>query len=57
MNYEKVQQEIGGIAEDIGLLQNTVIRAPFKDLPAVTSGKFWKYFWTLVKLKAVALYS
>lgn len=42
---------------DIGLLQNTVVRAPLKSLPGVTSKEFRSYMWTLVKARVVSLYS
>ncbi|KAF1841447.1 uncharacterized protein K460DRAFT_294079 [Cucurbitaria berberidis CBS 394.84] len=57
VNYEKAQQDSSAMAEDIGLLQNTIVRAPFKHLPKVTSRQFWGYFWTLVKAKGTAFYS
>ncbi|CAO2657659.1 Nn.00g037850.m01.CDS01 [Neocucurbitaria sp. VM-36] len=57
VNFEKTQQESSMMADDIGLLQNTIIRAPFKDLPSLTSGRFWGYFWTLLKAKGTGFYS
>lgn len=45
------------MAEDIGLLQNTIVRAPFRDLPSPISGKFWSYFWSLVKAKGTGMYA
>ncbi|KAH7381679.1 hypothetical protein BKA66DRAFT_531007 [Pyrenochaeta sp. MPI-SDFR-AT-0127] len=57
VNFEKAQQDTGVMAEDIGLLQNTIVRAPFKYLPSPTSWAFWSYFWTLLKAKGTAFYS
>jgi mitochondrial protein MBA1 len=45
------------MAEDIGLLQNTIIRAPFGKLPPPSSWQFYSYFWTLLKAKFTALYT
>ena len=45
------------MAEDIGILQGTIIRAPFSKLPWPTSWEFYSYFWTLVKSKFTALYT
>ncbi|KZM23272.1 uncharacterized protein EKO05_0004453 [Ascochyta rabiei] len=45
------------ISEDIGLLQNTIIRAPFSRLPRPTSWEFYSYFWTLLKARFTALYT
>lgn len=57
VNFEKAQQDVSAMAEDIGLLQNTIVRAPFKDLPKPTSWKFWGYFWGLLKAKGTGFYS
>ncbi|KAF2819993.1 hypothetical protein CC86DRAFT_449620 [Ophiobolus disseminans] len=57
VHYEKALSDQGMLAEDIGLLQDTVIRARFRDLPAVWKGEFWSYVWKLVKSKGTALYS
>ncbi|KAH6620142.1 hypothetical protein C7974DRAFT_426350 [Boeremia exigua] len=45
------------MADDIGLLQNTIIRARFRDLPRPTSWEFYSYFWALIKAKATAVYT
>jgi hypothetical protein len=50
-------EEPSGMADDIGILQGTVIRAPFSKLPRPTSWEFYSYFWTVVKSKASALYT
>ena len=50
-------EETTGLADDIGILQGTVIRAPFSKLPWPTSWEFYSYFWTVVKSKATALYT
>jgi len=50
-------EETTGLADDIGILQGTVIRAPFSKLPWPTSWEFYSYFWTVVKSKASSLYT
>ncbi len=45
------------MAEDIGILQSTFIRAPFSKLPAPTSWQFYSYFWTYVKSRMSAIYT
>lgn len=45
------------MAEDIGLLQNTIIRAPFSKLPKATSWEFYSYFWSLLKARFTGLYT
>ena len=57
VRFEKAQQEAGMMAVDIGLLQGTVVRAPLSKLPALRTPEFWGYHWTLMKSKAVALYT
>ncbi|KAF2034411.1 hypothetical protein EK21DRAFT_56584 [Setomelanomma holmii] len=57
VNMEKAQQDMGSLAEDIGLLQDTIIRARFSKIPAPWSLTFWGYYWKLLKSKATALYS
>jgi protein MBA1 len=54
---EMKQQQEGVMAEDIGLLQDTVVRASWRKLPAVWSASFWSYTWKLLKSKGTALYS
>lgn len=51
------QQDVQDMAEDIGLLQNTIIRAPFSKLPSPTSWEFYSYFWSMVKARFTALYT
>ena len=46
-----------GLTQDIGILQGTVIRAPFSKLPMPTSWEFYSYFWTVIKSKFTALYT
>lgn len=54
----KTESEDGQeMAEDIGLLQSTIIRAPFSKLPKPTSWEFYSYFWTLLKARFSALYT
>lgn len=57
VHMEQAQREAVGVAEDIGLLQDTMVRAPLKKLPNVWSPRFWRYFWALFKNKASSLYS
>jgi protein MBA1 len=47
------------MAEDIGLLQNTIVRAPFRDLMKEADGirEIMGYYWNIVKHKGTALYS
>ncbi|KAJ4325640.1 hypothetical protein N0V94_000595 [Neodidymelliopsis sp. IMI 364377] len=45
------------MSEDIGIVQNTIIRAPFSKLPPPTSWEFYSYFWSLFKSKMSALYT
>lgn len=56
-NNESAKRETQEMAEDIGLLQNTVIRAPFSKLPSPTSWQFYSYFWTLLKARFTGLYT
>jgi protein MBA1 len=51
------QQQEGAMAEDIGLLQDTIVRASWRKLPTVWSVSFWSYMWKLLKSKGTALYS
>jgi protein MBA1 len=45
------------MAEDIGLLQNTVIRARLSKLPSPLRREFYAYFWTLLKSRFTGLYT
>lgn len=45
------------MTEDIGLLQNTIIRAPFSELKGIGVRGLTSYYWDLVKSKGTALYS
>jgi protein MBA1 len=54
---EMMAQREGAMAEDIGVLQDTVIRPSLRKLPAMWSSKFWSYMWNLLKSKGTALYS
>jgi protein MBA1 len=53
----KMMKEIDSMAEDIGLLQNTIIRAPLGQLPPVYNRQFWGYMWTLLKSRAASLWT
>jgi nucleoside recognition membrane protein YjiH len=55
VHMEQSQQE-EGMTEDIGLLQNTIVRAEFSKLPSIFSKPFYSYMWQLIKSKGVALY-
>lgn len=50
-------QEEGAMHEDIGLLQDTMVRASLGKLPSIFSGQFYGYFWKLIKTKATSFYS
>jgi len=56
VNEIKAQEE-GALSDDIGLLQDTVVRAPWDKLPGVGTPAFWGYMWKLIKSKVTALYS
>jgi protein MBA1 len=56
VNEIKAQQE-GAMAEDIGVLQDTIIRAGWSKLPMVWNSKFWSYMWKLLKSKGTGMYS
>jgi protein MBA1 len=59
VNFERAQTDTDSMAEDIGLLQNTIVRAPLTELlresPGV--GGLLKYYWDIVKHKGTAIYS
>lgn len=57
VNLERAQQNVDAMQEDIGLLQGTIVRAPFKKIGSPLKSKFWSYFWNLLKSKATGLYS
>ncbi|KAF3035471.1 hypothetical protein E8E12_006848 [Didymella heteroderae] len=56
-NLQTSKREVQEMAEDIGLLQNTVIRAQFSKLPSPTSWEFYSYFWTVLKSRFTGLYT
>jgi protein MBA1 len=56
VNEIKAQEE-GALSDDIGLLQDTVVRAPWGKLPGIWTPGFWGYMWKLIKSKGTALYS
>ena len=56
-NSQSDRRDAQEMAEDIGLLQNTLIRAPFSKLPKPTKWEFYNYFWTLLKSRFTALYT
>ncbi|KNG47427.1 mitochondrial carrier protein rim2 [Stemphylium lycopersici] len=57
VNYVKAQSSTEAMVEDIGLLQNTIIRAPFSELKGNGVGGIARYYWDLLKSKGTALYS
>jgi protein MBA1 len=57
VNFEKAQKESGMLADDIGLLQDTVVRASLSKLPAFYKPAFWGYLWKYVKSKGTGWYS
>jgi hypothetical protein len=59
VNFDRAQRDADAMAEDIGILQNTIVRATFKDLWQETDGlrDIMRYYWNLVKHKGTALYS
>jgi protein MBA1 len=52
----KAEQE-GEMIEDIGLVQDTLVRASWNKLPGIWTGAFWSYMWKLLKSKGTAMYS
>ncbi|KAJ4983503.1 hypothetical protein SVAN01_11018 [Stagonosporopsis vannaccii] len=50
-------RDVQEMAEDIGLLQNTIVRAPLSKLPSPTSWEFYSYFWTVLKSRFTGLYT
>jgi hypothetical protein len=56
VNEAEIQQQ-GGMQEDIGLLQDTVIRPQWRNLPSPLSYAFWKLVWKLLKTKGMGIYS
>ncbi|KAF3050716.1 hypothetical protein E8E11_004724 [Didymella keratinophila] len=50
-------RDVQEMAEDIGLLQNTVVRASLSKLPSPASREFYSYFWTLLKSRFTGLYT
>jgi hypothetical protein len=54
---DKASQDVSQLAEDIGLLQGTLIRASWGDLPAPWRPGFFGYWWKYVKAWGTAKYS
>jgi len=50
-------RDVQEMAEDIGLLQNTIVRASLSKLPSPTSWQFYSYFWTVLKSRFTGLYT
>jgi protein MBA1 len=50
-------RDVQEMAEDIGLLQNTVVRASLSKLPSPASWEFYSYFWTVLKSRFTGLYT
>ncbi|KAL1796951.1 hypothetical protein ACET3X_005491 [Alternaria dauci] len=59
VNFERAQRDADSMAEDIGILQHTIIRAPFMALWQEADGVrgVMRYYWNMVKHKGTALYS
>jgi protein MBA1 len=59
VNFERAQTNTEAMAEDIGLFQNTIVRAPFKELWKEAHGirGVLGYYWNIVKHKGTAIYS
>ncbi|CAN9325074.1 unnamed protein product [Alternaria alternata] len=59
VNFDRAQRDADAMAEDIGILQNTIVRASFKDVWEETDHvrEVMGYYWNMVKHKATALYS
>ncbi|EDU50251.1 Tim44 domain containing protein [Pyrenophora tritici-repentis] len=53
----EAQSDVDSMQQDIGLLQNTMIRAPFRELWKHGLWTWPVYFWKLVKSKGTGLYS
>jgi protein MBA1 len=51
------QEGEGEMVEDIGLLQDTIVRASWKNLPEIWKRAFWGYWWKVLKNKGTGLYS
>jgi protein MBA1 len=47
----------GEMVEDIGLLQDTIVRASWRNLPGIWKRAFWGYWWKVLKNKGTGLYS
>lgn len=56
-NLQTGKRDVQEMAEDIGLLQNTVVRASLSKLPSPTSWEFYSYFWTVLKSRFTGLYT
>jgi len=54
VGFEQAQGDVETMQDDIGLLQNTMIRAPLRELSLLLMPI---YFWKLIKSKGTALYS
>ncbi|CAE7205456.1 hypothetical protein CFE70_008629 [Pyrenophora teres f. teres 0-1] len=57
VSMDKAESSLVDTEEDIGLLQNTIIRAPFRELWKEGLSAWPAYFWQLIKGKGTALYS
>jgi protein MBA1 len=57
VGLEKAQTSTDAMAEDIGLLQNTIIRPPLSELWRLGVGGLSKYTWDFVKSKGTGMYS
>ena len=57
VNRAEEERTTDSLQEDIGLLQHTIVRAPFSQLPSPLSREFWAYFWAFIKAKGTGVYS
>ncbi|KAF1913585.1 hypothetical protein BDU57DRAFT_520517 [Ampelomyces quisqualis] len=54
---ESQMQQEGGMVQDIGMLQDTIIRPPLTKLPSVLTSWFWQLMWRNFKSKATGWYT
>jgi protein MBA1 len=57
VNLEKAQASTDAMAEDIGLLQNTIVRPPLRELKGLGLRAGLSYVWGFVKSRVSGAYS
>ncbi|RMZ72904.1 mitochondrial inner membrane mba1 [Pyrenophora seminiperda CCB06] len=57
VGFSEAQSDVDGLQEDIGILQHTVVRAPFSELRKNGLWAIPSYFWKLIKSKGTGFYS